>query len=146
MLFPSCLCVCVSDINCWKPEPIFKKLFLGVVILSDTVSIDSNEYGAADGMTIDWGNRITRSKPAPVPFLHLETCMTWIGFEIGTPPFFSHIHIPRRRDSAVGIATGHGLENREVRTRIFSSPRRPDRLWGPPSLLFNGYYRFFPWG
>jgi len=22
---------------------------------------------------------------------------------------------------------------------IFSSPRRPDRLWDPPSLLSNGY-------
>jgi hypothetical protein len=26
-----------------------------------------------------------------------------------------------------------------VGSRIFSSPRRPDRLWGPPSLLSNGY-------
>jgi hypothetical protein len=26
-----------------------------------------------------------------------------------------------------------------VGARIFTSPRRPDRLWGPPSLLFNGY-------
>jgi hypothetical protein len=23
--------------------------------------------------------------------------------------------------------------------RCFSSPKRPDRLWGPPSLLFNAY-------
>jgi hypothetical protein len=26
-----------------------------------------------------------------------------------------------------------------VGSRIFSSPRRPERLWGPPSLLSNGY-------
>jgi hypothetical protein len=26
-----------------------------------------------------------------------------------------------------------------VGENIFSSPRRPDRLWGPPSLLYNGY-------
>jgi hypothetical protein len=26
---------------------------------------------------------------------------------------------------------------------IFSSPRHPDGLWGPPNLLYNG---FFPWG
>ena len=25
-----------------------------------------------------------------------------------------------------------------------SSPKRPDRLWGPPSLLFNGYRGSFP--
>jgi hypothetical protein len=45
----------------------------------------------------------------------------------------------------IGIATGYGLEGRGVRFRVpvgarnFSSPRRPDRFWGPPSLLSNGY-------
>jgi hypothetical protein len=49
------------------------------------------------------------------------------------------------RDSAVGIATGYGLVDRGVGVRVpgvltsFSSPRRPDRLWGPPNLLYNGY-------
>jgi hypothetical protein len=27
---------------------------------------------------------------------------------------------------------------------IFSSPKRPDRLWGPRSLLLNGYRGSFP--
>jgi hypothetical protein len=27
-----------------------------------------------------------------------------------------------------------------------SSPPRPERFWGPPSLLFNGYQGLFPWG
>jgi hypothetical protein len=45
----------------------------------------------------------------------------------------------------VGIATGYGLDDQEVGvwvplgSRIFSSPRRPDRLWGPPNFLSNGY-------
>jgi len=30
--------------------------------------------------------------------------------------------------------------------RNFSSPRRPDRLWSPPSFLLNGYRRLFPEG
>jgi hypothetical protein len=30
--------------------------------------------------------------------------------------------------------------------RFFSAPRRPDRLWGPPSLLYNEYQGFFPSG
>jgi hypothetical protein len=56
------------------------------------------------------------------------------------------------RDSAVGIATGYGLDDRgvgvriAVESRIFSSPRRPDRLWGPPNLLSNGYWRLVPGG
>jgi hypothetical protein len=55
-------------------------------------------------------------------------------------------------DSVVGIATGYGLDDRRVGVRIpegsrsFSSLRRPDRLWVPPSLLSNEYRGFFSWG
>jgi hypothetical protein len=48
-------------------------------------------------------------------------------------------------DSVVGITTGYGLDDRgvgvrvPVGSRLFCSPLRPDRLWGPPSLLSNGY-------
>jgi hypothetical protein len=47
------------------------------------------------------------------------------------------------RDSVVDIATGHGLDDQEfgvrvpVGSRIFTFPRRPNRLWGPPNLLSN---------
>jgi hypothetical protein len=49
------------------------------------------------------------------------------------------------RDSSVGIATGYGLDDQGVGiqvpigVRIFSSPCRTDRLWGPPNLVSNGY-------
>jgi len=36
------------------------------------------------------------------------------------------------RDSSVGIATGYGLADRAW-------------LWGPPSVLSNGYRGFFLW-
>jgi hypothetical protein len=28
--------------------------------------------------------------------------------------------------------------------RLFSSPKCPDKLWGPSSFLLNGYYGFLP--
>jgi hypothetical protein len=51
-----------------------------------------------------------------------------------------YIFLNRSRDSVVGIATGYGLADRRVGVRvpvgskIFSSPRRPDRLWGPMGI------------
>jgi len=46
--------------------------------------------------------------------------------------------------SAVGIATGYGLDGPGIESGggdIFCTC--PDRPWGPPSLLYNGY-RVFP--
>jgi len=30
--------------------------------------------------------------------------------------------------------------------RFFSSPKHPNQLWRPASLLITGYLEFFPWG
>jgi hypothetical protein len=67
-----------------------------------------------------------------------------------------HYNIPwsrlRIRDSIFGITTSYGLDDRgvgvqvPVGSRIFCSPRRPDRLWDPPSLLSNGFQGLFPLG
>jgi hypothetical protein len=44
-----------------------------------------------------------------------------------------------------GMATSYGLDDRGIGVRVpvglrnFSSPRRPDRLWGPPNLLSSEY-------
>ena len=50
------------------------------------------------------------------------------------------------RDSSVGTATRYWLVGPGIESRwgeIFRT--RPDRAWGPPSLLYNGY-RVFPGG
>jgi hypothetical protein len=50
------------------------------------------------------------------------------------------------RDSVVDIATCYGVDDLgvvvrvPVGSRIFSSPCLPDRLWGRPNLLSNGYW------
>jgi hypothetical protein len=50
------------------------------------------------------------------------------------------------RDSVVGTATSYGGSELKSpgKSRTFSSPRRPDRLWGPPNLLSNEYLVLFP--
>jgi hypothetical protein len=48
------------------------------------------------------------------------------------------------RDSVVGIATRYGLGGSEIEPQLGEIFRtRPDRPWGPPSFLHNGY-RVFP--
>jgi hypothetical protein len=60
-------------------------------------------------------------------------------------PLFFFLHCPNvGRDSSVDVVTLYGLDGPGIETRwgeIFHS--RPDRAWGPPTFLYNGY-RVFP--
>jgi hypothetical protein len=56
------------------------------------------------------------------------------------------------RGSSGSIVSDYGLDDRAIGVRSpvgakdFSSILCPDRLWGPPSLLYNGYRVSFPQG
>jgi hypothetical protein len=83
-------------------------------------------------------------------------CLCGLSYPKGLMPFHWKRELVRRfsvasnilrsRDSSVGIATRYGLEGSGIEFRwgeIFRT--YPDRLRGPPSLLYNGY-RVFPGG
>jgi hypothetical protein len=95
------------------------------------------------------------------PFAHTSTASEgrltdewWIGKDLDGSgrEIIEVLSQYRSRDSVVGITTGYGLDDRGIGVRvsvgstILSSPRRPDRLWGPPNLLSNGYGGLFPRG
>ena len=44
--------------------------------------------------------------------------------------------------SSVGIVTDYGLDGPGIESRWGEIFHRPDRPWGPPSLLYNGYRVF----
>jgi len=73
--------------------------------------------------------------------------VTLIHFRAGCVHTHTHTHTHKRHDSSVSIVTrlragrpwNHGSILDKVKRFIdLSSPKRPDPLWGAPSLLFNG--------
>jgi hypothetical protein len=58
----------------------------------------------------------------------------WVVTQCSFVVVFSTLE-KENRDTSVGIALGYGLDD-----------RGPERLWGPPILLSNGYQELFPWG
>jgi hypothetical protein len=66
---------------------------------------------------------------------------------------FSGTHVPLKwRTISGSIVPDYGLVDWAIGvrslsgTKDFSSNLYPDRLWGPPSLLFNGSWVSFPGG
>jgi hypothetical protein len=56
----------------------------------------------------------------------------------------SSILVYRSWDSIFSINQTDRSSDAARGKRFLSSPKHPDRLWGPPSLLFNGYWAFYP--
>jgi hypothetical protein len=100
--------------------------------------------GELDQYRVQW-----RALPSAVLKLRVPLLGSHNSFQIRLIPF--HVEA-KSRDSSVGIAAGYGLDDRGIRVRvaigssIFSSPRRSDRLWCPPSFLSNRYRGLFSRG
>jgi hypothetical protein len=92
-----------------------------------TPSLDSNWAG----LPLKWKPRITVIWDRLIINGYHYNCKYFI-------PFWEN---EWSQDSSVGLATGYGLDDQDVGVRvsvgskIFTSPCRPDRLWGPPNLL-----------
>ena len=57
--------------------------------------------------------------------------------------FILEYSVVRGLGSVVGITTGYGLDGPGIESRWGEVFRTcPDRPWGPPSLLYNGYWVF----
>jgi hypothetical protein len=83
-----------------------------------------------------------------LPVLRAESAQTQArsaASAVNNPPLLGRAEIGE-------IESGYGMDDRGVGvqvpagSRIFSSPRRPDRFWGPPNLLSNGFEGLFPLG
>jgi hypothetical protein len=71
--------------------------------------------------------------------LHTQVYSQLMAHSVSNAPIFSN-HGP---DSSVSIPTDYGLDGPGIESRwgkIFRT--HPDRPWGPPSLLYNGYWVF----
>ena len=63
-------------------------------------------------------------------------------YQVYTLPYY----LSESRYSVVGTATRYGLDGPGIESRQRRNfPHRPDRPWGPPSLLPNGYRVSSPW-
>jgi hypothetical protein len=66
---------------------------------------------------------------------------------VASPETFGYDLVYPSRGSSVIIAGLPRFDSRQgLGTDFLSSLLRPDRLWGPPSLLYSGYRLLFPWG
>jgi hypothetical protein len=97
----------------------------------------------------------TIDNPASTLFFnfHLASPSHSQGFKIQKiSVFVSIIRTKQNWDNTVGIVTSYRLDNQGARvwvllgSRIFFSLHPPDRLWGTPRFLSNGYPELFPPG
>ena len=96
---------------------------------------------------VGWQSVLTHLKPNENdgPFVNIRICLVWWSSQLETFILWNQNNV-RGPGSSVGIATACGLDGPEIESQWGEIFRNiPDRPWGPPSLLYNGY-RIFPAG
>jgi hypothetical protein len=82
--------------------------------------------------------------------LYFDFFIEWYSYLMVVFRKYNFCHSRKSKDGLFGIATGFGLDGQGSlpgrSKKFFSTPQRPDQLWGPPSLLCNGYQGSFPEG
>jgi hypothetical protein len=121
---------------------IFRNFYFHVV-----VNIKIMSLGCDAVYLSDWIKRFRRKL---LSYFHgVTTCVKEIQYSFSRANYFSLTILITLSCcgpfSSVGIATGYGLDGPVIESwrEIFRTC--PDRPWGPPSLLYNGY-RVFPEG
>jgi hypothetical protein len=124
----------------WFLLPFYKETKLEASVRQAVVDIFCTPLGT------EWQSKRPQFKYLRMVFLGFTSTVTvrCVDTNSAHVSFVSYV----RRCSSVGIVTGYGLDGLGSipgRGKIFfSSPQDPDRIWGPPSLLFIGYRKLFP--
>jgi hypothetical protein len=92
---------------------------------------------------------VTSQKITLLTNLRKNLKITWIKFVFSAKFYRIFLYLLKGRDTSVGRATHYELDDSLFESRyrdkefyLFHTP--PDKLWGPPNLLYNGYRWSFP--
>jgi hypothetical protein len=162
--------------GCFRHDSYFNRQYIsveGIQLIDKFPTVIEQERSTLSSQNPSVGSILSQLNPLYTFTDYFCKIALSLQLRLGFPNFCTHTCIPHAcynkkryhtnllwdilntmsHDSSVGIALGYGLEDWGSKSSIprggweyFSSPQGPERLWGPPSLLSNGYQGSFPVG